>query len=71
MVRSIAMHIIFAARPLLISNWKTNKIPSVRELIIKVNTVAEYEKILAFKDGSITKYIYNWSTWESLNSTQR
>lgn len=51
-VRSIAMCIIFAARSLMMSKWKTNEIPSVRELITKINIVAEYEKILTYKDGS-------------------
>lgn len=66
-VRSIAMHIIFAARSLMMSKWKTNEMSSVRELITKVNIVAEYEKILAYKDGSNAKYVANWSIWNYLN----
>lgn len=71
MVRSIAMHILFVARYLMVSNWKTNAIPSVRELILKFNTTAEYEKILAFKDGSIARYFSNWSIWTSQVSPQK
>lgn len=67
LVRSIAMHIIFAARSLMMSKWKTNEIPSVRELITRVNNVAEYEKILAYRDGSNARYVSNWSIWNSLN----
>lgn len=49
------MHILLAARSLIVSNWKPNAIPSVRELILKVNTIAEYEKILAVRDGSMSR----------------
>lgn len=54
-VKSIAMHILFVARSLIVSNWKPNAIPSVRKLILKVNTIAEYEKILAVRDGSMSR----------------
>lgn len=42
--RSIAMHILFAARSVVMSKWKTNETPSMRELTTKVNMIAEYEK---------------------------
>lgn len=53
--------------PLMMSKWKTNETPTLRELTTKVNIVAEYEKILAYRDGSNAKYVSNWYMWNSLN----
>lgn len=64
------MHIIFAARSAMMSKWKMNEIPSVRELVMRINIVAEYEKILAYKDGSNARYVSNWSVWNSLNKSR-
>lgn len=69
-VRSIVMQILFAARSLLLSKWNTNEVPTVTELSEKLNTVSEYEKILAFKDGMSAKYFSNWSMWNSLNQSR-
>lgn len=60
-VRSIAMHILFAARSVMMSKWKTNEIPSSRELIMKVNIIAEFKKLLAYRDGSCSRYESDWS----------
>lgn len=65
-VRSIAMHILFAARSLLVSKWRSDEIPTIREIITKVNTISVYEKILAYKDGYGAKYLSNWNLWNSL-----
>lgn len=68
-VRSIATHILLAARSAIMYRWKSKDIPSVRDVTVKINMIAEYERIMAYRDGNTSKYESNWSPWKTFSLT--
>lgn len=68
-VRSIATHILLAARSAIMYRWKTMDVPNVRDVRAKINMIAEYKRIMAYKDGNTSKYESNWSPWKAFSSS--
>lgn len=62
--RCIATHVLLAARMELVYRWKSIDVPTARDIKIKINTITEYEKILAHRDGNSLRFENNWSPWK-------
>lgn len=66
--RCITIHILIAACLSITSKWKTDNIPSINDVIHRVNTQYLYEKFFAYSSNSMKNFQANWLPWSSRSS---
>ena len=62
---TIVTHILLAARSLVAQKWKSNIVPQVSDVIDRVKTTFEYERLIAHKAGRGARFDKEWSKWSS------
>lgn len=67
--RCIVTQVLLAARMESIYRWKSIDVPTIKDIKIKINTITEYEKIMAYREGNFSRFESNWSPWKLLLSS--
>lgn len=57
--RCIVTHVLLAARTEIMCRWKSMDVPTLKDIKIKLDTIIEYERILAHRDGNSHKFEEN------------
>lgn len=60
--RTIVFHTLIAARLAISSLWKSSNAPNLSTVIARINTQAQYELMLAYKNYSTITFRKKWST---------
>ena len=61
--RTIVLHILIASRITVASLWKSADAPNLPMVITRLNTQAQLELLLAYKNDSIIPYRRKWKMW--------
>lgn len=61
--KHVVMHILHAARLILMRKWKTTLTPNVGEVINLVSETYALEKIMAYKQDCLSKFYEQWLIW--------
>lgn len=61
--RTIFMHILSAARLLIMREWRQDLTPNVFDVKLQVNLVRSYEECLAIESQSYKKFDDTWNFW--------
>lgn len=62
-LRSLVMHILFAARLMIMCKWRSSTVSNLSDVKLQLNLVKEYESCLALQTGSLAKFSNTWDTW--------
>lgn len=57
---TVVANILIAARLTITSLWKSNDVPNISGVIVRVNTQAQYELLIAFKNLSVVRFKKFW-----------
>lgn len=57
------MHLINAAKQCIPVHWNSKKIPTLKEWFIRIQKVAEMEKLIHTARDSPTKFSRKWACW--------
>lgn len=64
-VRTILMHILFAACISITKEWKSARVPSLETLMAKVNSQSHFEKLIACNKNNASVYHKKWDKWRT------
>lgn len=66
-LKHVVMHILHAARLILMRKWKTNLTPNIGEVVNLVSETYALEQIMAYKQGYLSKFFADWRIWRELH----
>ena len=61
--RTVVTHILIASRLTVAKLWKSTEAPNISTVINRVNTQAQFELMLAYKNHTIPSFRKKWKTW--------
>ena len=68
--KSVAMHMINAARMCIPVHWRSTSPPSMAEWASRINRVAEMEELIYTASDNISKFTAIWNTWTTFKNSQ-
>lgn len=62
-LKPIVVNILAVACLMVLRKWKSSVIPSITEVKKHIDAILEFERIMAYKDGSQSKFSQCWVPW--------
>ena len=69
--KSLAMHMVNAARLCIPRHWRSTTAPTVREWLTQVSSIKEMEELIYVSQDRIHKFSFTWACWNHFVTTDR
>lgn len=67
--KSFTMHMINAAKQCIPIHWHSTRVPALKEWFIRLQKVAEMEKLIRISRDTPTKFSHKWACWTHFQTT--
>lgn len=69
--KSLAMHLVNAARLCIQVHWRSTHAPTIGEWFLRISKIEEMEELVHISQERIQKFTKTWACWTHFKSTQR